>query len=136
LKLSTFYLRERLRELFTFKKGNANSKIAVSTDKSSTPLNPGDMVRVRPYYEIKRTLDNKGLYKGMLFINEMVRFCGGTYRVFKRVNKVYMHRDKKMQKCRQVVLLEGVLCHGYGPDIDCDRTCFFFWKEAWLEKIE
>lgn len=94
------------------------------------------MVRVRPFYEIKRTLDDKGFYKGMLFINEMVRYCGGTYRVFERVNKVYIHRDNKMQKCREVVLLEGVLCNGYGPDIDCDRTCFFFWKEAWLEKIE
>jgi hypothetical protein len=72
----------------------------------------------------------------MLFIDDMVQFCGKTYKVFKRVNKVFMHRDNKMQKCRGVVLLDGVLCHGYGPEIDCDRACFFFWKEAWLEKVE
>ena len=86
--------------------------------------------------KIKDTLDEKGFYKGMIFIDDMVQFCGKTYKVFKRVNKLYMHRDKQMQKCRGVVLLDGVLCHGYEAEIDCDRTCFFFWKEAWLEKIE
>ncbi len=136
LKLALFRLKERLRKPLALKKQSQISNTDFSTEKSTTPLKPGDMVRVRPYYEIQRTLDEKGFYKGMLFIDEMVRYCGKTFKVFKRVNKLLMHRDKKMQKCRHVVLLEGVLCHGYGPDIDCDRTCFFFWKDAWLEKIE
>jgi hypothetical protein len=135
LKLRILFFKERVRNIFSFKKVS-NSKIDGTEEKSSTPLQEGDRVKVRPFYEIKPTLDNKGYYKGMLFIDDMVQFCGKTYNVFKRVDKVFMHRDKKMQKCRSVVLLEGVLCHGYGPEIDCDRTCFFFWKEDWLEKIE
>ena len=135
LKLALFRLKERLRKPLTFKNDSRNSNKDVPAGNSSTTLKPGDIVRVRPFYEIQRTLDKKGFYKGMLFIDEMVRYCGKTYKVFKRVDKVFMHRDKKMQKCRDVVLLEGVLCHGYGPEIDCDRTCFFFWKDQWLEKI-
>ena len=136
LKLALFRLKERLRKPLALKNQSRSSNTDISTEKSSTALKPGDMVRVRPFYQIQRTLDKKGFYKGMLFIDEMVRYCGKTYKVFKRVNNVFMHRDNKMQKCRNVVLLEGVLCNGYGSDIDCDRTCFFFWKEAWLEKIE
>lgn len=136
LKLRIFYLKEGLRKILTFKNLSNKNKIDNSEEKSFPTLKPGDIVKVKPFYEIKSTLDKSGCHKGMLFIDEMVRFCGKTYKVFKRVNKVYMHRDKKMQKCRNVVLLEGVLCDGYGPDIDCDRTCFFFWKEAWLEKTE
>jgi len=117
---------------------NASDSLNIddSFENIATSLRPGDLVRVRPYYQIKNTLDNKGYYKGMLFIDDMVQYCGKTYKIFKSVNKVFMHRDNKMQKCRGVVLLEDVLCHGYGPEIDCDRTCFFFWKEAWLEKVE
>jgi hypothetical protein len=112
-----------------------NSKVGAPTN-SDAPLKRGDKVRVKPYYEIQVTLDEKGCHKGMFFINDMIQYCGRSYRVFKRVNKVFMHRKKKMQKCREVILLEGVFCHGYGSDIDCDRTCFFFWKEAWLEKVD
>ena len=136
LKLRLLFLKESMRKILTLIIKGYNSKVDDGQKISSTPLKSGDRVRVRPFYEIKTTLDEKGFYKGMLFIDDMVQFCGKIYKVFKRVNKVYMHRDKKMQKCRGVVLLEGVLCHGYGAEIDCDRTCFFFWKEDWLEKIE
>ena len=136
LQLALFRLKERLRKPLVLKKQSRSSNTDVSSEKSSPALKPGDMVKVRPYYEIQRTLDKKGFYKGMLFINEMVRYCGKTYKVYKRVNNVFMHHDNKMQKVRNVVLLEGLFCNGYGSDIDCDRTCFFFWKEAWLEKIE
>jgi hypothetical protein len=136
LKLRLLFLKERIRKILILIIRGNNSKVDNDPLITPTPLQSGDRVRVRPFWEIKDTLDQKGFYKGMLFIDDMVQFCGKTYKVFKRVNKVYMHRDKKMQKCRGVVLLEGVLCHGYGAEIDCDRTCFFFWKEDWLEKIE
>jgi hypothetical protein len=119
------------------RKVSTRSKINVSPKKSSTPLKPGDMVRVRSLEEIQATLDEDGRYRGgMLFIDEMAQYCGGTYRVLKRVNKVFDALPWKMKKSHEIVILEGVFCHGYGPYKECDRTCFFFWKEAWLEKIE
>ena len=136
LILGVLRFREKLRKQLSLSSESNNSNTDVASERSYTPLKPGDMVRVRSFDEIQCTLDKNGNYKGMLFINEMVRYCGKTYRVFKRVNKVYVHRHGKMSKCHGVVLLDGVFCDGYGPDIDCDRTCFFFWKEAWLEKIK
>lgn len=105
--------------------------------KSFQTLKSGDLVRVRTYEEIKSTLDENGRYMGgMPFIDEMKKFCGGTYRVLKRVNKVFDPLPWKMKKSMEIVILQGVFCHGHGPYEECDRTCFFFWKEKWLERIE
>ena len=44
-------------------------------------------------------------------------------------------RDYKMKKARGVILLENVICNGtptFGP---CDRCCFLFWREEWLERV-
>lgn len=104
--------------------------------KSFQTLKPGDLVRVRTFEEIKNTLDENGRYKGgMLFIDEMKDFCGKTYRVLKRVNKLFDALPWKMKKSDEIVILDDVFCHGYGPYKECDRSCFFFWKEAWLKKI-
>ncbi len=117
-------------------KASNSAKINVLTKRSSKPLKSGDMVRVRSLEEIQATLDKDGRYQGgMLFIDEMAQYCGGTYRVLKRVNKVFDALPWKMKKSHELVILDGVLCHGYGPYKECDRTCFFFWKEAWLKKI-
>jgi len=114
-----------------------NSNIDISTRRSCVPLKRGDLVRVRSLEEIQHTLDENGRYKGgMLFIDEMAKYCGGKYRVLKRVNKVFDALAWKMKKAHEIVILDGVFCHGYGPYKECDRSCPFFWKEAWLEKIE
>jgi hypothetical protein len=45
-----------------------------------------------------------------------------------------------MLKLRDVVILDGVYCESEGSSNEawagCDRTCFLFWKEAWLERAE
>ena len=44
-----------------------------------------------------------------------------------------------MSKVRDVVMLDGVYCESAPYDrqdwAGCDRTCFLFWKEAWLERV-
>jgi hypothetical protein len=103
---------------------------------SSTRIKTGDQVRVRSVEEIQSMLDNKNRYMGgLLFIDDMAQYCGKTFRVVKKVKKVFDSVDWKMKKISQdVVILDNVFCHGYGPFKECDRTCFFFWKEEWLEK--
>jgi hypothetical protein len=41
-----------------------------------------------------------------------------------------------MKQCKGIVILENVFCQGTKDFGACDRTCFFFWREEWLEKIE
>ena len=99
---------------------------------------PGDLVVVLPVEEIRATLDERGKHDNLKFLRPMERFCGQTFRVMKRVKYILDDRTHVVQKVRNVVLLDGVICDGegiYGRE-GCDRSCFFFWKEAWLRKID
>ncbi|MBD3348925.1 MAG: hypothetical protein GF400_06975 [Candidatus Eisenbacteria bacterium] len=101
-------------------------------------LRAGDLVRVRSLGEIRATLDGHRKLRGLQFLHPMAEHCGKTYRVLKRVRRIVNDVDHTVKKVRNVVILDGVVCHGrgiYGRE-DCDRTCFFFWKEAWLERVD
>lgn len=93
-------------------------------------------MRVRTREEIQATLDSSSEMKGCAFLGEMWQYCGSNQRVFKRVERFVDERDYQVKKIRGVVLLEGVLCGGTEYYGKCDRSCFYFWREEWLEKIE
>ena len=99
------------------------------------PLQPGDWVRVRRREEIQATLGKWNSFKGCSFMEEMWDYCGTNQRVFKRIERFLDERDYHTKKVHGVVILDHVICQGtvdFGP---CDRSCFFFWHEEWLEKI-
>ena len=99
-------------------------------------LKPGDLIRVRSKAEILSTLNSANELKGCAFLTEMEPYCETTQRVFKMVERFVDERDYMVKKSKGIVLLEGVYCTGtefYGK---CDRSCFFFWRTEWLEKIE
>jgi hypothetical protein len=99
-------------------------------------LQPGDLVRVRSRQEIEQTLDRRGKLARCGFMAEMWQYCGTTHRVLKRVEQFLDERDYRIHKTRHIVLLDGVICEGTRDYGRCDRACFFFWREEWLEKIE
>ena len=98
-------------------------------------LKPGERVRVKSKKDILETLDGWRRYDGCLFMDGMWRFCGKTFEVKKRVEKILDERDMKFKRVRDSVLLKDVFCEGSPPFQDCDRSCFIFWKEAWLERV-
>lgn len=103
----------------------------------SIPLKEGDMVRVRSKEEIKLTLDHFGKLKGCSFMeNEMTPYCGTVHRVHKIMERFVDERELRVKKCKGLVLLDGVMCQGTTAFGRCDRSCFVFWREEWLEKIE
>lgn len=116
---------------------------SLQNDKKSCPfpeslnLRTGDKVRVRPRREIARCLDPQNSFRGLQFMRPMWKYCGREMTVFKRVRLVY-DGGAKMKKCRNIVLLRGAVCDGRNVlhEEGCDRSCFLFWKEAWLEKVE
>jgi hypothetical protein len=69
----------------------------------------------------------------------MDKYCGGTYEVFKRIELFFDERSQRMLKLSNVVILKDVYCDTQlNPDYDwsgCQRMCFLFWKEAWLERV-
>ncbi|MFC1661147.1 hypothetical protein ACFL3S_06795 [Gemmatimonadota bacterium] len=103
-------------------------------------LQPGEWVRVKSLEEIRATLDSEERYDRLgFFTGVQERFCGQTFQVKKRVDRFFDERRYRMLKVRDVVLLDSVLCE---PPADatndwagCQRSCFLFWKEAWLERV-
>jgi len=103
---------------------------------SNERLIPGDMVRVRSKDEIESTLTNWNDLKGCAMMEEMWQYCNTKQRVFKRVGKFLDERDYLIKKCNGIILLEGIICNGTKDFGACDRSCFYFWREEWLEKVK
>jgi len=103
---------------------------------SSQALRAGDMVHICSKEEIQSTLNYFNELKGCGYFPEMWQYCGTTQRVLKPVERFVDERDYQVKKARGVVLLEGVICQGTELYGRCDRACFYFWREEWLEKID
>jgi len=92
-------------------------------------------VEVKSEAQILATLDKNGKYKGLYWMCNMRKFCGKRYRVYKRLERMLLECTGEYRKIKNTVLLEEVFCDGeewYG----CDRTCFHFWREVWLKRVE
>ncbi len=98
-------------------------------------IQAGDRVRVRSKQEIQATLNRWNQLNRCSFMEEMWPYCGTTQRVLKRIGKFLDERDYLIKKCKGVLILDGVMCQGTKDFGACDRSCFFFWREEWLEKI-
>lgn len=103
---------------------------------ATTHLKAGDLVRVRSKEEIEATLNHLGQSKGCSFMAEMLPFCGTVHRVLKPMERFVDERDLRVKKCKGLITLEGVMCEGTTIFGRCDRSCFMFWREEWLERIE
>ena len=98
-------------------------------------LQPGELVRVKSREEIQGTIDHLGRNRGMVFLPDMVRFCGGTYRVARRVEKAVLEWSGEMRPFGNTVALEDVTCSGVALGC-CGRQCYHLWREAWLERVD
>ena len=103
---------------------------------SSDHLQAGDWVRVRTLKEIAAIVNHWGQVKGCAFMPEMAKYCDTTQRVLKPMERFVDERDLLVKKSRGILFLEGVVCEGTEDFGRCDRSCFHFWREEWLEKIK
>jgi hypothetical protein len=116
-------------------KGESSFQLAAKAFATFTPLKKGDLVKVRSMDEILETLDPFKELKGCAFLPEMYQYCGTEQVVFKSMERFIDERDYKPKKTRGIILLENVICNGTPLYGQCDRCCFLFWREEWLEKI-
>ena len=114
-----------------------NDKVRKKSNLETSPLQPGDIVRVKSKEEIAQMLDDEDRFKNVLFMKEMWPLCNTKQKVLRRVEYFYDECALLMRRCKNTVLLEGLQCSG---DMHwkhkCDRSCYFFWREEWLEKID
>ena len=116
-------------------RGNSSRQTVAKELTPAIPFMKGDLVRVRTREEILSTLDPFKELKGCAFLPDMYQYCGTRQRVLRSMQHFMDERDYKLKKVRGVILLENVICSGTPTFGACDRCCFLFWREEWLEKV-
>lgn len=133
ISLSSFNWIQRLRG------GTVSPYYAVGHSSASPTeslgLAAGDLVRVKSKAQIERTLNNRSRNRGLWFDGEMLRFCGGSYRVKARVERLIVERTGELKSLSSpCIILEGVTAsgelHGFNPENE-----HVFWREIWLERV-
>ena len=109
------------------------NRIEMNTGEES--LKAGDMVRVRSINEIRETLNEDNWLRGCKFMPEMEQYCGTIQRIYKPVNRFLNECDYTIRKAKGLILLENVFCQGVAGAGPCDRSCFYFWRVEWLERV-
>ncbi len=108
----------------------ANRRTPVQT----LDLQPGELVEVLSKEEIQETLDAKNCNRGLLFDSEMLRYCGGIYRVLRRVHRIIHEKTGKMLQMKNpCIVLEGVFCQSEYHRL-CPRAIYSYWRENWLKR--
>jgi hypothetical protein len=102
-------------------------------------LQVGDYVHIKSLKEILLTLDVNLRNRGLMFTKELVPYCGKTAKVIKIVKRIVNEIDGKML-CfsNNCIILEDVICTGYISDkrLFCPKSCYPYWREIWLRKIQ
>jgi hypothetical protein len=75
----------------------------------------------------------------MAFDKEMVPFCGGTYKVLRRVDRIINEKTGRIQEMKTpAVILDSVFCQSRYSEcrLFCPRGIFAYWREVWLERVQ
>jgi len=107
----------------------------VTTPTAELHLEPGEFVQVKSKEEILATLDRRNRNRGLLFDSEMLKYCGGSYRVLKRVNQIVDEKTGKMLHMKSsCIILDGSACAADYHKL-CPRAIYHYWREGWLRRI-
>jgi hypothetical protein len=109
------------------------------TPADSLDLQVGELVRVKPHDEILKTVDAASKNRGMYWDAELVPYCGGTFRVLKRVTKLIDEKTSKMVEMKTAcIILDSVVCQArFSPcRMLCPKQMYPYWREIWLERVE
>ena len=109
-----------------------------STPTLTLNLQPGELVRIKSHAEILETLNTASRNRGLYWDAEEVPYCGGTYRVLKRVTKIIDEKTGKMRDMKNpCIVLDSVVCQSRYSQcrMFCPRSIYAYWREIWLERV-
>lgn len=108
-------------------------------DGEKLGLVPGEWVRVRTAEEIGKTLNSRAYHRGLMFTHEMAQYCGQTFRVRSRVERLIDENTGRLLEMKlECIALEDVICKGHYTSGAwfCAREHLPLWREDWLERTE
>ena len=119
----------------------ARGKIAMGARTPVVELNlqPGELVRVKSFEEILETIDWDYYNRGLRWDAEMAPYCGGVFRVRKRVKYIINEKTGKMIHLKtEPIMLEGAVCQSKYSNCRyfCPRAIYSYWREIWLERVD
>ena len=109
------------------------------TPSAALDLQPGQTVRVKSHDEILKTITTLNRNRGMFWDAELVPYCGGTYKVLRRVNRTISEPTGKMVEMKTAcVVLDNVVCQAKYSScrMFCPRAMYPYWREIWLERVD
>jgi len=112
---------------------------AKTTPTETLNLQPNELVQVRTKAEIMPTLNEHQRNRGLWFDMEMVPYCGRTFRVLRRVERIINEKTGQMMRLPGACLiLDGVTCSGCLSTnrLFCPRSVYPYWHEIWLRRVE
>jgi hypothetical protein len=134
VSIAMFNWVQQRRKGVMFPMISPSAQSGVATPKITLGLEPGELVQVRTKREIEQTLNEGFRNRGLWFDSEMVRFCGGEYRVASRVTRLIEERTGKMLHISNpCVILEGVAASAEYQAFGAQNEPIF-WREAWLAR--
>jgi hypothetical protein len=75
----------------------------------------------------------------MKFDAELVPYCGGTYKVLRRVTRILNEKTGAMHEMKTpCIILDSVVCQARYSEcrLFCPRGVYPYWREIWLERVE
>jgi hypothetical protein len=108
------------------------------TPSRTLGVDVGDAVRIKSHAEILKTVDEELRNRGMSFHGEMVPYCGKEFRVLQRARRIINERTGKLMDLKnECLVLDGADCVGrYTNPLFCPRSCYPYWREIWLERVD
>lgn len=129
---------QRLRRGIPYPRRSGKIPVGSKTPSANLNLQVGEWVRVKSYNEILGTLDVNNKNRGLQFDAEMVPYCGRSFRVLRRVNKILDEKTGRMTEFKTpCIMLEGVICESRYSEcrLFCPRSIYSYWREIWLERV-
>jgi len=108
------------------------------TPTATLNLQPGELVRVKSHAEILETVTTGNMNRGMHWDAELVPYCGGEYRVLKRVSQLIDEKNGRMLRMKTPgIVLDSVVCQARYSEcrMFCPRAMYPYWREIWLERV-
>jgi len=106
------------------------------TPSQKLQLHPGMVVKVRKPEQIAATLDTGNCNRGLFFDVEMTSYCGGTFTVLRRVERIIDERTGRIVTLPgDCLILDGVYCKADYHHA-CPRSIYHYWREIWLERTD
>lgn len=129
---------QKLRGRPAYPRERGRIPLGKPTPAISLNLQPGELVRVKSFEAILETIDWDYYNRGLRWDAEMAPYCGGVYRVRKRVRQIIDEKTGKMLHLKsEPIMLEGVTCQSNYSNCRyfCPRSIYSFWREIWLERV-